>query len=210
MVCFLFVERNANSRWCFQIYSSALSRKALESVKAHICIKSEGGNCFAAQVNVLPLMSMTKIEGINSGNLLVVFDEQLKKGPNQAKVFDYIVKISTTPEFRAALNHNDEAGTLAKYKANVLNCNPRSGQSLASILANIMDENGESISSTETNVPSPGPSPQSPVIVTIASDDEAPVLSHENLARGRRPRLWRQARNANDHDYAMPNPVEEN
>ena len=146
------------------------------------------------------MMSMTKLEAVSSGNVLFLFDEQLKDGENQAKVFDYVVKIGTTAEFRAALNHNDEAGALAKYQTNFLN--PRASLSLAQPVTN-PDENEAPISPAETILPTPRSSPQSPVIVTIASDDEEPVLSHEHLARGRLPRLWRQVGNVEDHDYAI-------
>ena len=39
MFCFLYLERNPNGRWIFLIYS-LLPKKALEGLKAHICIKS--------------------------------------------------------------------------------------------------------------------------------------------------------------------------
>ena len=115
MFCFLYLERNPNGRWIFLIYS-LLPKKALEGLKAHICIKSEGRNCFAAYLNILPMMSVTKSEAVVSGNVLVLFDEQLKDGENQAKVFDYVVKICTTPKFCAALNHNDKAGAWPSTK----------------------------------------------------------------------------------------------
>ena len=201
MFCFLYLERNPNGRWIFLIYS-LLPKKALEGLKAHICIKSEGRNCFAAYLNILPMMSVTKLEAVSSGNVLVLFDEQLKDGENQAKVFDYVVKIGTTAEFRAALNHNDEAGALAKYQTNVLSPSPSPSLSLAQPVTNT-DKNEAPICPAETILPTPRLSPQSPVIVTIASDDEEPVLSHENLARGRLPRLWRQVGNVEDHDYAI-------
>ena len=141
-----------------------------------------------------------EVQGVCSGNVLVLFDEQLKDGENQAKVFDYVVKIGTTAEFRAALNHNDEAGALAKYQTNVLS--PRTSLSLAEPVTN-PDENEAPISPAKTILPIPRSPSQSLVIVTIASDDEEPVLSHKHLARGRLPRLWRQVGNVEDHDYAI-------
>ena len=149
MFCFLYLERNPNGQWIFLIYS-LLPKKALEGLEAHICIKTEGRNCFAAYLNILPMMSVTKLEAVSSGNVLVLFDEQLKDGENQAKVFDYVVKIGTAAEFRAALNHNDEAGALAKYQTNVLS--PRASLSLAQPVTN-PDENEAPISPPKQSYP---------------------------------------------------------
>ena len=54
------------------------NEKAIENVKAHISIRTYDDQIYSAKLRVLSLLEMTKRQGVNTRNCLVLFADQLR------------------------------------------------------------------------------------------------------------------------------------
>ena len=65
------------------------------------------GKLYVSQLRILSLLSNSKKMAIDSGNVMILFDEQMKE-MHQSKVFQFKIDILTSTDFRKNLNKDGE------------------------------------------------------------------------------------------------------
>ena len=97
---FMFhVDRDPHGHWLFTVWAQLESACLKDQVVAQVAIVATTKQSYAAQIPVLPALSMTKGEAENKGMCLILFVEQIKAHPQQDILFDFSTLI-TTPTFR--------------------------------------------------------------------------------------------------------------
>ena len=145
MYCFLQVERSCQGRWCFSVWS-LLPEEALQNCKANICLRTVDSKFFVAQLRILSQHSLTRGEGLATGNCLMLFDEQLRKRGRepQRKIFDFKVTLITSKEFRGNLNGDSETPAHLDFLTDVA-CNPNSTCVLINAPAEIIETRNDDV-----------------------------------------------------------------
>ena len=105
MFAFLQVERSIHGRWLYSVWA-LLDSEVLRNCHAIIEIKTIDGKVFAGKLPILSLISSKYSNGAGSGQILILFDEQLRQsgGARQNKIFDFKITLVTTEAFRDHLN----------------------------------------------------------------------------------------------------------
>ena len=104
---FLLLERSVHGRWIFSLWSP-LSVEVLEGCYALISVRAIDGKMFSSKVKILSLLSTGKDAGIATGNVMILFDEQIKVDVKQTKIFDFKIGIITSEKFRNKLNGQED------------------------------------------------------------------------------------------------------
>ena len=102
---FLQVERSCHGRWIFSLWS-LLGSNVLNDCWANISVRTMDGKIFSSKLKILSLLSTTKTVGMQTGNVMILFDEQIKtqSDSKQVKVFDFKIGLHTCRKFRQDLN----------------------------------------------------------------------------------------------------------
>ena len=103
------VDRDIHGRWLFTVWAQLESVCLKDRVVAQVAIVATTKQSYAAQIPVLPALSMTKGEAENKGMCLILFDEQIKAHAQQDILFDFSIRLITTRTFRDDLVSQNSA-----------------------------------------------------------------------------------------------------
>ena len=79
-----------------------MGSEVIKDLRASVTIRTLDGKVFSSKLKVLSLLSTSKLKGIGTVNVLILFDEQLKcQGDSkQDKIFDFKVCLFSNKTFR--------------------------------------------------------------------------------------------------------------